>query len=291
MPGSRRSAAAVARQLRRDHRRVEPETETVGDGHRRAAARRRPRTRTAGRSRGCRAGKRQPACPTAHSSVDTSMRRPSRHRPARSGRPRRRSRRPAHLRPRRPGHRRRRVPSLRARRHGWSLDVIHAPSWVAGVLTPPAACASSIDAGQRLLADARRATRASRRRQRVLGDAERTPQRGDLVGRLDPPGRPHRRLRVDEFGVGERHRQQLGECRCQRVGSDPPGGGRTVDAASARRSASSGSTPARRGGRARSRRGCPRPMCCSGGSRRSRGSPRRSGRTAGCPRPTAAARR
>ena len=81
-------------------------------------------------------------------------------------------------------------------------------------------------AGQRLLADTRRQLRA-RRLERVLGDTERTPQHGDLVRRLDPPGGAKRGLGVDQFGVGERHRQQLRECRCQRVGSDPPGGGRT----------------------------------------------------------------
>ena len=101
-------------------------------------------------------------------------------------------------------------PSLRARRHGCSFDVTHAPSWVAGVLTPPAACASSITPVN-ACSVVPSAQLADRRGQPSPGDAQRAAERGDLVGSLDPAGRAHRQLTVDEFGVRERHRQQLGE--------------------------------------------------------------------------------
>ena len=95
----------------------------------------------------------------------------------------------------------------------------HAPSCVAGVVTPPAAIASSIapvnDCSLTPGAQLR-----SGRVECVFGDSERTAQHSDLVCRLDPPGRAQCGLGVDQFGVGERHRQQLRECRCQRVGSD-----------------------------------------------------------------------
>ena len=62
-------------------------------------------------------------------------------------------------------------PSLRARRQGCSRDVTHAASCVAGVLTPPAASASSMHPGQCLFGDSRREF-THRGGQGVLGDAQ-----------------------------------------------------------------------------------------------------------------------
>ena len=71
-------------------------------------------------------------------------------------------------------------PSLRARRHGCSRDVTHAPSWVAGVLTPPAASRLEHHPGQRLFGGSL-AQFTDRDGQGVLGHAQRPAQGGHLV--------------------------------------------------------------------------------------------------------------
>ena len=90
--------------------------------------------------------------------------------------------------------------------------MIHAPSWVAEVLTPPAAIASMITPVNAcsVVPTASSDTAAASPRSATSSAPRSDP---DLVGGLDPPGGPHRHLTVDELGVGERHRQQLRESR------------------------------------------------------------------------------
>ena len=169
-----------------------------------------------------RAGTRRAAGPTARPSGGRGRRRPARvrrGRPARSGPPRRRSRR------RRRRHRRRRGRRPATRRvaasaPGGPADVMRTTSWVAGVVTPRDAIASmNTPVSSRSLTPGRSSATAAA--SAALGDLDGGADGVDLLGRLDAPGRSQRGPAVDDLGVGERHRQQLGEQRRHGVGADP----------------------------------------------------------------------
>ena len=90
---------------------------------------------------------------------------------------------------------------------------------MAGVLTPPAAIASSTAPASVCSGNPARNS-AHPGGESAFGDANGLAHHRDLVSRFDATCRAHGQLAIDEFGLGERVGQQRGESGCDRVGSD-----------------------------------------------------------------------